>query len=192
MQFNSAAKWAGVAALLAQGALAQVAPSKDVSALQAGNAVSAVRAYASGPTLPPCAAGPVCPITAEVFLVPDAQMGPYCVVRLPTEVKYKGSGPGSRPGKFVWTLMPNVIGSASFEFQEKSGILIVNENNGHGQFHDGAIGDGSSTVNRYQFHLPNRRQVMGSKVSYYPIVLMTQTGKEPLMCAAIDPRIMND
>jgi hypothetical protein len=186
-------RWMGVGmlAMLATAVSAQGAARKEITARRAAEGLTSLRAFATGKAVECVGTKTECNIDVEIIEVEDAQKVRYCVARIPESVTYRGAGPGADAGKFVWTLKPNVIGSATFEFQDKFGVLIIDESKGNGQFHDGQIGDGSGIAKNYQYHLKNKRKVKKSEVSYYPIVIK-KDGDVPSLCAAIDPRIINN
>ena len=103
--------------------------------------------------------------------------------------------PSRMKPKIVWTL--NVVDENfkdKFEFEEQFGILILKADGGDKQIDfnkSHGHGDGSgANPDKKRFHLHNKNLIV-SKITYFPIVLYTG-GPTAVMCQAVDPIIQND
>jgi hypothetical protein len=119
-----------------------------------------------------------------------------CVAKVPEKIWLKSQV----RTRIVWRLVPDTIanvtyGDATYEFQQDNGILILKDDNfqldTRQTFH--GWGDGVSTTparSRYFFwHLNSKRQ---KQAVYFPIVLQKKKDVDDSLCAATDPRIVND
>lgn len=146
------------------------------------------------------------PMLAPIDCKPDATLGADCVVpieiksemvggvevcvaNLSSQLTIRGASTTSNPKVIVWRLQLPPYDGASFAFQETYGILIVK--NGKGQLIDPTIGAaGSTKPNPAFFHVTNQMQELAESI-YLPIILQTR-GDVVTLCAAIDPKIVND
>lgn len=132
---------------------------------------------------------------AEVSLTCDIQVmltedGRYCVVAAPKVHVKRNTGPGQQK-KVVWKLSTSTLDGKPLLFHDDSGIVIAHqseskfvEKGGRG---DGNVGN--SDPDKY-FLRVNRNKPALAEASYLPVVMWGDGGKEEL-CAAIDPRIIN-
>jgi len=109
-----------------------------------------------------------------------------CVVQLTGEINI---GKGKRT--IAWRLVPTTIGDATYEFQEDYGILVIA--NKKKQAVQTSKGKDDATPAPGHFHLnhPNKSKGKG-EIAYLPIVLQTTPDGTVTMCAAVDPKIVND
>ena len=128
----------------------------------------------------------VVPITMTHEMVGGVEV---CVANLSSQLTIHGASPTSKEKVIVWGLNPTTLDGASFAFQETYGILIVK--NGNGQLIDPTIGAGGSTKpNPAYFRVTNQLKLLAESI-YLPIILQTR-GDVVTLCAAIDPKIVND
>ena len=128
----------------------------------------------------------VVPITMTQEVVGGVEV---CVANLSSELTMHGASSTSKTKVIVWSLNPPSLGGASFAFQEKFGILVVD--NGENQLTDPTIGTGDTkNPSPTYFHVTNQLQKLATSI-YLPIILQTR-GKVVTLCAAIDPKIVND
>ena len=111
-----------------------------------------------------------------------------CLANLPSEVRVHGTGVAAPERLMVWTLKPPAVSTATYEFQPKHGILVVDDPKS--QLKNGGIGDGLGGTDPAQFHWTNKRK-QKSEVTYLPVILQRLGGVTSL-CGAADPKVVND
>ena len=111
-----------------------------------------------------------------------------CVANLPSEVRVHGTSSTAAERLMVWTLKLPVGTTATYKFQPKHGILVVDDPKG--QLKQGAIGDGLGGTDPTQYHWVNRRRQRG-EATYLPIILR-EVGGVVSLCGAADPKVVND
>lgn len=109
----------------------------------------------------------------------------YCLAEAPAEIVFSRTQPGNPTKTIVWRLVPK---DASFnltvEFQEHFGILVLK--NDKGQI------DSGRRTQKTEYEVKNKHKETGTSV-YLPIILQIGgPGEEPKMCAAADPKIVNN
>jgi hypothetical protein len=108
-----------------------------------------------------------------------------CLARLPGEIRVAGTGTNATVKAIAWTLEPAAMTGVTFSFQAKHGILVLADVNG--QLQPGAIGTSPA-----QFVVKNKRKKRGDS-TYLPIILQTDTATGLVtLCAAADPKIVNN
>lgn len=107
---------------------------------------------------------------------------------LPSEIFVHGTGPAAAERLMVWTLKPAAGSTATYEFQPKNGILVVD--NPQSQLKGEGIGDGSGGTDKAKYHWTNKRKKKVEMV-YLPIILQ-RVGNVVSLCGAADPKVVND
>jgi hypothetical protein len=108
-----------------------------------------------------------------------------CLARVSSEVKVKIRSGNPPLKKIAWNLTPPASTGVEYSFQPKHGILVVDGPNG--QLNPGSIG-----ASKAQFVIKNKRNSKGEWV-YLPIILQTETATGiQTLCAASDPKIVNE
>ena len=115
----------------------------------------------------------------------------HCLAEVPEKIVFNQTGPGNPSKIIVWKLEPK---DSSFdltvEFQEDFGILVLK--NDKSQIAKGGWGNGGGGTQRTEYHMKNEHRKTGTSV-YLPIVMQIGAlGEEPKMCAAADPKIINE
>lgn len=111
-----------------------------------------------------------------------------CLANLPSEVRVTGVGSTATDRLMVWTLKPPAGSTATYEFQTKHGILVVDDPKS--QLKNGGIGDGQGGTDKAQFHWTNRRK-QPNNATYLPIILQ-RIGNVVSLCGAADPKVVNE
>ena len=93
---------------------------------------------------------------------------------------------GSPPTKTIaWNLTPPNLAGVQFSFQDKNGILVIEDPNT--QLQPGNIGASNA-----QFVVKNKRKKTNDAI-YLPIIVQTETATGVVtLCAASDPKIVNE
>ena len=128
-----------------------------------------------------------CYVTIEV--TPYTSNGfEYCLARLPERIEFNDS---DKKKLIVFELKPTVQGSGPYRFDDQVGIRLFTNAGGavvKGKFGNGD--NGSDTPS--QFHVKNSHGVRGEAL-YLPVILQVNSNDEPLsVCAAADPKIVNN
>jgi|GEM_PF-7007028 len=111
-----------------------------------------------------------------------------CLANLPSEVKVTGVGTSAQERLMVWTLKPPAGSMATYEFQPKHGILVVDDPKT--QLKNGGIGDGLGGTDKAQFHFTNKRKQL-NEATYLPVILQ-RIGSVVSLCGAADPKVVNE
>jgi hypothetical protein len=168
-------------ALLAQGVLAQGTQAPKAPAKKASP--WARHALLMGPPVS-CAAGASrcdVPVTMSQGSVSGVSV---CLARVADEIKVPG-GDSGRPMDIVWSLDRPTLPGVELFFQAKHGILVVDNLNGQLR----VVGHGSSPT---QFIVKNLRNRKGDSI-YLPVILQRDTATGVVsLCAASDPKVVND
>jgi hypothetical protein len=135
-------------------------------------------------------AGVSCPVEVKMSKIVDST-GTYCVAEVPAEIKFGGTDRNNPPKLIVWTLVPkDATFDLTVEFQEDFGVLMLK--NDKGQIDKGGWGDGSGGTQKNQYHMKNKHKETSTSL-YLPIILQIGApGEAPKMCAAADPKIVNN
>jgi hypothetical protein len=132
-------------------------------------------------------ASPKCPV--EIVILEGPINGVQaCIANLPSEIKVHGTGAAAPERLMVWTLKPPTGSTATYEFQPKFGILVVD--NPQSQLKGEGIGDGSGGTDKMQYHWTNKRKKK-VEIVYLPIILQ-RVGGVVSLCGAADPKVVND
>lgn len=115
----------------------------------------------------------------------------YCLAEVPEKIVFPQTRQGNQTKTIVWKLVPKDSSfNLAVEFQEDFGILVLK--NDKSQIVKGGWGNGGGGTQRTEYHMKNEHKKTGSSV-YLPIVLqMGAPGEDPKMCAAADPKIINE
>ena len=107
-----------------------------------------------------------------------------CLARVAAEIKVKKRS-GSPPLKTIaWNLTPPNMAGFEFSFQDKNGILVIEDPNT--QLFPGNVG-----ASHAQFVVKNKRK-RANEAIYLPIIVQTETATGLVsLCAASDPKIVN-
>ena len=172
-----------LAVLLAPAVLAQSA--KAPKATGKGGAVRWVaNAMLMGPPFPCADNDSQCdvPVNMTVGTVGGVSV---CLATVPEKIMVTVRS-GFPPAKTIaWNLTPPNSGSMEFSFQPKNGILVLD--NPHGQVNSGSIGTSNA-----QFIVKDKRNRQADAI-YLPIILQTDTATGIVtLCAASDPKIVNE
>jgi hypothetical protein len=122
-------------------------------------------------------------LTLPVTLIQDKIGG--LVVTLATGIPSKIMIHGSGVRLVIWELDHGTIGNATYDFEPENGILVVKEKGAQLPRNERR----RDTSTRFRcLHLNNAPD---SEAIYFPIIRQT-IGSEVSLCAAADPRIVND
>jgi hypothetical protein len=135
------------------------------------------------------------PVTVELLTISAKEK--YCVAIAPeVSVKTNGGAGGGHgnPKRVVWHLATTSLDTRGLEFHPDSGIVITIDNErqitskgGHGDGSPGGPNPPSKTV----YHVKSARDKQNAEVGYLPVVIWG-TGTAAELCAAVDPKIVNN
>lgn len=128
-----------------------------------------------------------CNVKVQMSKLTDGT-GTYCLAELPAKIEFSQTESGNSPKDIVWKLVPKDPSfDLTVEFQEQVGILLIK--NDKSQIVHGGWGNGSE---RIEYHMKNEHKKKGTS-TYLPIIMQIGAlGTEPKMCAAADPKIVNN
>lgn len=108
-----------------------------------------------------------------------------CLARVAAEIKVKKRGGFPPTKKIAWNLTPPNMSGFEFSFQDKNGILVIEDP--ETQLQPGNIGASNA-----QFVVKNKRKKTNNAI-YLPIIVQTETATGVVtLCAAADPKIVNE
>lgn len=108
----------------------------------------------------------------------------FCIATMPEELTFASTGPGNSPKVITWTLSTSTLLGRTVEFHNDHGILKVDD--GKQQI----VPDPHRT-SPMVFEGTNKHKLKGS-FTYVPVVLFRTAQGVPELCAAGDPKIVND
>ena len=108
----------------------------------------------------------------------------YCIAAMPESLLFRGTATGNQPKTIRWTLSTGNLGGRIVEFHNDNGILKVDD--GKSQF----VPDPHRTSPTV-FEATNKHKQKGS-ATYLPVIIFRTTNGEPELCAAGDPKIVNN
>lgn len=141
------------------------------------------------------AAGPPCPddgtpceITMRIIPVNGRR---YCLAEARDVAVKTVTGGGGNPKAVVWKLSTDTLDGKRLVFHPDAGIIItadrdkqIDPKGGYGN------GPGHPNPPKDRYYVKTKRDKLGAKSSYLPVVLWGPEGDEEL-CAAVDPKIVN-
>ena len=186
---------AGVLAVASSGAVQaqpvptdRVQPKIDIRLLAARQYLELSRRYNSTSAIfrsgkaVTCGTGTDCHIDAEVLEQFDSSGTlTSCIVKTPEVTVRRVSG--NRTNMF-WNLVIPSGAKATYEFDSRNGLLIISDQ--HGAM------TGGTTISTTQVRKAHRHTGPRREVVYFPIVLQNLSTASPFLCAAGDPKIIND
>lgn len=129
-----------------------------------------------------CSTGSDCPVDAEVveLFYADGSLA-SCVIKTPEILVDIVSGTRTT---IIWNLQLPSSPKALYEFEATNGLLIIKDI--HGAM------TGGTTLSPTQLRKRHRHTGRNREVLYFPIVLQNPASPAPFLCAAGDPKIINN
>lgn len=129
----------------------------------------------------PCRGSGTCPIPVTMSGTADG-----CIATIDGSLHvYQGAKP-----TVIWTLDKERDQFGTYEFHEQYGILVVSDPDEQVKNNAGGPGQGGQP-NKKDFFRVNKNNKR-STVLYLPIVLRRDGAGNATLCAAVDPKIIND
>ena len=108
----------------------------------------------------------------------------YCIATVPDSLDFTNTGPGNQPKTIIWTLSTGNLLGRTVEFHDDFGILKVDD--GKKQF----VADPHRTSPTV-FEATNKHKLKGTS-TYVPVIIFRTVEGIPELCAAGDPKIVNN
>lgn len=132
-------------------------------------------------TSQPCGSSCSVLITLKTTNVDDKD---YCIATVPDSLDFTNTGPGNQPKTITWTLSTGNLLGRTVEFHDDFGILKVDD--GKKQF----VADPHRTSPTV-FEATNKHKLKGTS-TYVPVIIFRTVEGIPELCAAGDPKIVNN